>query len=282
MPTPRTEVAVTSDGRNVFAAGGFAADGRPTRAFEIYDVATMRWRAGPPLPRALHHAGLAATQDRLWLIGGYRSDGTPSREMWSLTADPPDRWRSERPMPTARGALAVVAVGERLHAIAGASSFGGSPRLVAAHEVFDLLAGRWEELAPLPDARDHLAAAAAGDLIHVVGGRKLSLEANTARLDTFDTQDGTWSRGPDMPTPRGGLAAAVAGGNLVVVGGEQPQGTFPEAEAFNGKRWSRLPDLPTPRHGLGATTIGDRVYVVGGGPTPGLSASGAVEILVRD
>jgi hypothetical protein len=44
--------------------------------------------------------------------------------------------------------------------------------------------------------------------------------------------------------------------------------------------WMEGPDMPTPRHGLGAAKIGDRVYVIGGGSRPGISVTGADEVLM--
>jgi N-acetylneuraminic acid mutarotase len=179
--------------------------------------------------------------------------------------------------------LAAAVVDGRIHAIGGASSFGGGAGLSAAHEVYDPKARRWRRLGDLPEARDHLAATAFGGRVHVVGGRKLSLTTNVARLDVYDAERAAWSRGPDMPTARGGLAAAAVDGRVFVFGGEEPSGTFGQVEVYDigTRRWSRAPDLPTPRHGLGAAAIGSRIYVVGGGPRPGLTVSGATEILVR-
>jgi N-acetylneuraminic acid mutarotase len=133
----------------------------------------------------------------------------------------------------------------------------------------------------MPDPRDHLSAAVLGSTLYVVGGRKLSLETNTARLDVFDLEMSRWSRGTDMPSARGGLAAAAGVQRIYVVGGEQPSGTFEEVEVYDetSGKWEALAPLPTARHGLGAVVIGDRLYVVGGGPTPGLSVSPANEIL---
>ena len=290
MPTPRTEVAVASIETEIFVAGGFDGDGEASDVLEVHDAAEDVWNDGPALPEPLHHAGLAAVDGRLYLIGGYREGGEASRRVWSLvpyvtpagSARPqPGTWRREPDMPTGRGALAVAVVGGEIHAVGGASSFGGRSRLHGAHEAFDPAGRRWTRLPELPDPRDHLAAAGDGDKLFVVGGRKLSLETNSARLDVYDAATKRWSRGADLPTTRGGLAAAAASGRVFVFGGEQPQGTFGAAEVFDvgSGTWSRAPDLPTPRHGLGATVFDQSVYVVGGGPEPGLSVSGATEIL---
>jgi hypothetical protein len=220
------------------------------------------------------------------VIGGYRADGAASAGVWSW-APGDEAWQRERPLPTARGALAVATVEVAdttvIHAVGGATGFGGDgAELSDAHDVFVLARKEWDELGSFPGPRDHLAAASTEGKLYVVGGRELALTRNQARLDIYDPLVDRWTRGPDMPTARGGLCAAGAAGRIFVFGGEQPSGTFPEAEVYDlaEDNWTAAPPLPTPRHGLGcAAENDDRIYVVGGGPTPGLSVSGANEIL---
>jgi N-acetylneuraminic acid mutarotase len=280
----RTEVAAASLAGKIYVAGGLTADRKASRVVEVYDPDSNSWSSSVSLPVALHHLGLVSVGSRLYVIGGYLDDGLASRHVWTWTVGD-DRWQAEPDMPTARGALAVAAHehddGPRLHAVGGATRFGPGAKLTGAHEVYDPTRRRWTKQPDLPDARDHLAAAAIGWKIYVIGGRELSVQRNQARVDVFDAKFKTWRRAPDMPTARGGLAAAAAGGRLYVFGGEQRSGTFAQAQMFDARRgrWSELEPLPTARHGLGAAVLGDRIYIVGGGPAPGLSVSGTNEIL---
>lgn len=277
MPTPRTEVATVAAGDQIVVAGGFVEDGDSSDVVEIYDTRSDAWRTAPKLPQALNHAALAWVNERLWLVGGYRQDGSASSRMWSAEVD--GTWRTVPDPPSTRGALAVAVIGDRIHVVGGAAKIGGKDRLEPAHEVFDISEAVWKVMANLPEPRDHLAAAELGGKLYVIGGRKLSLTTNSNRVDVYDPAADRWSRGPDLPTARGGLAAARVEQEIVVAGGEQPPGTFEEVEAFDGTRWRTLDPLPTSRHGLGAAGIENRVYVVGGGPEPGLSVSGANESL---
>lgn len=270
--------------RRIYAAGGFTRNGRASAVVEVYDPGANAWSPSVPLPEPLHHAGLVGARGRLYIIGGYTQSGQASRGVWSWGPGSP-RWRAEPDLPTRRGALATAVVSyagrEWIHAVGGASRFGADTRLVPAHEVFDATRRRWTKAAPLPRPRDHLAAAGAEGRLYVTGGRELSLAANKRWLDSFDPASGNWRRERGMPTARGGLAAASVGRRIFVFGGEQPSGTFEQAEVYDisDREWSSAPDMPTSRHGLGAATIGNRIYVVGGGPVPGLSVSGANEVL---
>jgi N-acetylneuraminic acid mutarotase len=293
LPTPRTEVAVAASETQVFVVGGFTADGEASGAVEMFDSSEGEWTRGsfPALPAPLHHTAMVSYRAQLYVFGGYRSDGSASSAVWSLNpyrqpvngTPGPGAWERRPDMPTARGAHAAVLVGGVVHVIGGASRFVGQAKLVRTHEAYDLKQRTWTTLPPFPDPRDHLAAAAIGGDLLVVGGRKLSASLNTGRLDVFDTKAKTWKRGPDMPTPRGGIAAAALDERLFVFGGEQPSGTFDETEIYDPetRAWRAGPQMPTARHGLGAATnVYDSIAVVGGGPEPGLSVSDAIEFLV--
>ncbi len=281
MPTPRTEVAVAQIGTRAVVAGGFTGDGGVSDAVEAYHPVSDRWEELAPLPEPLHHLAMVASGGRLHVIGGYRADGSASDRVWSI---PPgsDEWEELDPMPQARGAMAAAFVDGMIHVVGGATSFRAGGELTSAHHAYDVLDRRWVELPDLPDPRDHLAAAGVDGKLYVVGGRELSLDSNTARLDMFDPAAEAWQRGPDMPTARGGLAAAAWRGMVFVVGGERTDATFDEVEYLDPRtlEWHSAPSLPTPRHGLGAAGFEtEELVVLGGGPTPGLSVSGANELL---
>jgi hypothetical protein len=74
----------------------------------------------------------------------------------------------------------------------------------------------------------------------------------------------------------------VYGGRIHVLGGESTAATFDANEAYDPKsrRWLSMEPLLTARHGLGAAVVGGRLFVIGGGPEPGLSVTGANEVLL--
>lgn len=299
MEVARTEVAAAGLADRVYVAGGFTADGRASAVVEVYDTKADRWDRIPDLPEGRHHAGLAAARGAIWLIGGYDEAGKPSGLVWRWA--PGDRGWSRGPaLPTARGALSVAVVHDGIHAIGGATGLGGGSRLSGEHAFLAPGADRWTTLDPLPEPRDHLAAAGIATVtsaggsslrsgtIYVVGGRHLSLDSNEARVDVFDIPDAAgpksrwrWTEAFAMPRARGGTSAVVAGVVLVALGGEEPSGTIGPVDHYEVEDgvWCGGPPMPTPRHGLGAVAIGSRIYVVGGGPTPGLSVSRANEVL---
>jgi len=154
---------------------------------------------------------------------------------------------------------------------------------VTAHYRYDPADNAWTRLAPLPVARDHLAAAALAGRLYAIGGRLGGdYGRNLSRVDIYDPRTDRWEEGPALGTARSGHAAAVVGGRLVVLGGEEPGRTIAPVELFDGRRWRAPTRLPTPRHGLAAAAVGRAVSVLAGGPRPALSVSGLHEVLVLE
>lgn len=273
-PSERSEVAATAVGQKIYVAGGFAGDGSSVDTVEVYDAATDRWEAAPPLPVPVNHAMAATFDGVVYVFGGY--DGTNRATRGANRLDG-GTWRSLAKMPKGRGAGAAVAIGSQIYVVGGVES-GADPATDML--VYTPGSDSWSVQPAPPTPREHLGAAGSGGKLFVVGGRA-SGRGNFAAFEVFDPATSAWSTLPPMPTARGGLAAVGAcNGYVVAVGGEAEE-TFPEAEAFDVERgtWHALPDVPTARHGLGVVAVGSSVYVVGGGAKPGLFVSGANESL---
>lgn len=301
VPEARTEVSVATDGSLIYLIGGFG-DGegrRPAapRAMFAYDPASDRWTTAGEIPEGVNHAGFAAVDGKLYVVGGFRGASfSPTGAV--RIYDPADStWRDGAPMLTPRGALAVAVLDGRIHAIGGNAEGGaglqshehGTPEAdnsVGTHEVYDPAADTWTRLAPLPTPRNHLGAAVIGGKIHVVGGR-VPGDMELTSHEIYDRAAGSWTVGPPLPTGRSGIAVVAHRGRLYVFGGETvgwfSSSTFGEAERFDPEtgRWAALPPMPTARHGLGAASFDEAIYVLSGGPSAGLSFGAANERLVE-
>jgi non-specific serine/threonine protein kinase len=226
------------------------------------------------LPEPLHHSALASDGSLLYVLGGYRADGSPSAAVYVRGGE---AWGTGMPLPAPRaaGAAAWDGVGRVVY---GA---GVGPNGVAG-EVWAITPpnGAWEAIGVLSEAREHLAATSdgAGSVVFV-GGRRGGLETNVGTADV--AVGGTVRPLGRLPTPRGGVAAfPSAAHGACLVGGESPGGTHGEAEciALDGSV-VRLPDLTRPRHGLGAVVLNGTAFALLGGERPGLFVSDVVEVL---
>lgn len=223
------------------------------------------WRriADIPTPRS-EVAATTGLQDSTFLvIGGF---GGPDRvESYD---DATGRWERLPDLPVrVDHPMAATVKGLQSNAPQGVFVFGGSSGGPIARSFrFDLGAGRWHEIDPMPGPRSAAAAVAVGDRIFIVGG------ADGTRLvaPTYEYNVSTqkWRTVAAIPTPRDHLAAVALDGGVCAVGGRRLSMSLNLAafECYDPQSdtWARLPDAPTARGGVGAAVHDRRVYFVGG------------------
>jgi hypothetical protein len=286
-PTRRTEVAAAAVGGKIYVVGGLTEpplgqlmNPVVSDLVEEYDPATDTWTRKAPLPRPLHHVGIAAVGQDLYVVGGFTSS---LLNIWKPSAqgfryNPVTNLWSEIPlMPTARGALAAVEYGGKLYAVGGFDGTADSP----AVEVFDPASGTWSAKANLPTPRNHHALALSRMRIFAIGGRLSRDPAeNLSIVEAYDPLINQWTKVAPMPTARSGIASGMIGGQIYVVGGESPRGTFRETEGYNpdSNKWTTFAPMPTKRHGLGGVVLNGRFYTLSGGPQPGATYSNVTEV----
>ena len=171
----------------------------------------------------------------------------------------------------ARAAGAAAVVGNKIVVVGGRT--GATQKPVTPTEIFD--GTSWHDAAGIPIPGDHLAAASDGTYLYAVGGRKVTVTANTAAVQRFDPATGQWTQLPAMPSAASDLGAAIVGGQLITVGGESPASVFSTVRAYNlaTSTWSSLPNLAAARHGAAVAAIGNTLYAIDGAAQPGHNAS---------
>ena len=275
-PLPLTEVAAAPFAGGAWTAGGLDAQGAAVSSVQVYDLTFDAWSEGPALPRAVHHSALVAAGDRLYLLGGYEGSGfdAPTAEVAVLEASS-GQWQPAPSLPEARAAGAAAWDGQRLVYAGGVGPDG------PVGDVWALEDGNWTVLGKLSQPREHLAAASDGaGSVWLLGGRVGGLDTNLATVELV--QGGEVVAAGTLPTARGGVSGFYAGPGIgaCAVGGEQPTGTFAAVECVDAQgKTTVLADLTVPRHGTGAAVLDGMALVLLGGPEPGLSTSGAVELL---
>lgn len=250
------------------------ANGRNSRRADAYSPARNRWRRLPDLPASVDHAMAAGAGGRVYVLGGYGPGGPLA--LASVYAGG-TKWEALPAMPAPRAAAGAAIVGDKLYVVGGVEAPG---RLARDALMYDLDDRRWSVI-PGPRPREHLGAAALGGRVYAVAGRTAGLDTNLDLVEAFDPRSGRWQAVPPVPGKRGGTAAAAVAGRLVSAGGEEPAGTIPTVYAYSPatRRWRQLPRMRTSRHGLGLVGWRGRAYALAGGPQPGLTVSGANEVL---
>src|SRR5260370_889622 len=142
----------------------------------------------------------------------------------------------------------------------------------------------WVSVAPMPTARNGLAAAAVNGKIYAIGGLAAGLAASFNRLnqvEVYDSNSNSWSTVASMPTARDSLAAAVLNGNIYAIGGfssntpldteevyDHVSNSWTTSSAIGGSPGTVVP-MPTARWGLAAAAVHGKVYAIGGINTMG-------------
>ena len=189
-----------------------------------------------------------------------------SQAQWSTAAAP----------SLARQELYPEVLGGRIYVAGGL--LNPNTGYSAHFESYDPTDDRWTRLATLPEARHHIALAAAGGLIYGTGGFSGGFPNWRAEASTYvyDPQANRWSEGVPIPYPSAEGVFASIGDRLYLVGGRTRE--TEDARHFNqhvdtargmmfdpaSGRWEAIADAPTARNSAAAAVIGGRLFVVGG------------------
>lgn len=289
MPSPRSEMAAAALGSKIFVVGGSPGT---LDTMEVYDVDSDSWISSEeldendpsatttvtPLPLAVNHAAAASYDGRLYVVGGYLEERTPSEKLFFY--DPSsDTWTQGADMPTPRAALTANFINDKLYAVGGTNNGANA---LSTLEQYDPSTNTWEELPSMPTARQHLSSAVIDGELYVAGGRISGPATNVDAFEAYDPASQSWTLLESMPSERGGLAAAAIGNELYVFGGESSDTVFDSNEKYDAStgKWTSEPLLPTPRHGLVAVAVEGEIFLIGGGlePTASRPATPVVEI----
>jgi N-acetylneuraminic acid mutarotase len=127
----------------------------------------------------------------------------------------------------------------------------------------------WTSIAPMPTARESVAACTVADRIYAVGGFPGGSDSGLQTNERFDPGANAWAARAPMPTGRRMPVTGTVGGKCYVIGGRVSDGprAMDVVEEYDpaSDSWRTRANMPTARFGHGAAVIDDIVYVVGGG-----------------
>ena len=263
----------------IWAVGGQDASGKRNEVL-VFNPQTKQWRDGPKLPKAISHAPLVSTGDKLYLLGGAAiEDGitVPLATVYSLdTRKPGATWIKESELPDPRYGGAAAWDGKRLVFAGGAETYALYTPRPAAADIWELRSGEWPRIGELQPARDRLAAATDGKgRIWFVGGAELRppepRDAPPPRKIYDDVDVVRGKKVSDSEPIHTAIHAAAAvwttdagtcvlGGSTVLPNETAPPVAEVQCPEGTGPGW---PDLPVVRQNAGAAVIGNTVYVIG-------------------
>lgn len=274
MPRPGAEASSVILGNKFYIIGGEDAEQKKaTNVVKIYDPSTDQWSISAPLPIPLDHAGAAAFNGKIYVVGGFTEGKKPTDTL--LIYDPNiNKWQRGKSLPGPRGGLTADFINGTLYAIGGLDV---SHIPVGTNEAYDPKTDTWSEKAPMPTARHHLTSAAVDGKLYAIGGRILgnSIKSHIPEALTnfndnemYNPVNNSWAIMEQMPTKRSAMAAAVSpvNNNIYVFGGQRIDGAFNNTEKYNPEtnKWSTEEPMPTARYGLEAIALDDKIYLIGG------------------
>ncbi|MFZ3069771.1 MAG: kelch repeat-containing protein [Anaerolineaceae bacterium] len=124
---------------------------------------------------------------------------------------------------------------------------------------------RWQELAPMPQARAGMAVAAYDNAIYVIAGETESGPSTLVEL--YDPETDTWSQLHDKPTAVTNISAVLIGEKIYVPGGDQVDGTpTNKLEVYDPRKnvWESKADLPRAVSAYALAAYEGQMYLFGG------------------
>lgn len=223
LPKPLHHVGLASDGRDVFAAGGYVdvqfTHNDPGLLWRL-DEEKAKWVAISSLPEPIGEHAIITFEGGIYIIGG-RSLGGDSGALWRFDIVSHD-WTRLSDMPTPRNSFAVAMVEGELWILGGRSAALGVG--IDKTEIYSFEKNAWRNGPTLPVGRGgHVAVYSVGE-VHVIGGELFDPDKMINRHDIYDLKAGVWKKAAQPSYPRHGGAALILPENeiLVIGGGASP------------------------------------------------------------
>jgi hypothetical protein len=237
MPTPRSNLAVVSLDKKVYAFGGDAGNDRN----EVYDSTSDKWQTLVPLPTPrIHLNGSAvAFSERIYVLGG--------AEKWFVTSAKnevyypfSDSWDERAPLPTPRQSPVLAACRKKIYVIGG---HGGYPPLfqnLPIVEAYDPMSDRWERKADFPESGFAVGAAVVEGKIFVLIQTGFG-EEEESKIYVYNPEADQWSTPVHVPRAVRLAGMASVNNTLYIVGGGNSKNLFLSILIGEIQKRSRFP-----------------------------------------
>ena len=175
------------------------------------------WAEKAPMPTPLYSVGAGVVNGTLYTVGGQQYGGPRVAAVYSYNPAT-DTWATKASLSIARADCAVGVINGILYAAGGWVEInGGGDANTATVEAYDPTSDTWSEVAPMPDSRAGLRAAAIGGNLYVVGGSQSHVQFST--VWAYDPIGNAWTTKAPMPTVLSDMGVDAINGILYAVGG---------------------------------------------------------------
>jgi N-acetylneuraminic acid mutarotase len=235
-----THAGLTTDGTDIYFAGGYTANASGTgqifgtREAWRYNVATNTYTRLPNLPVDRASGQLVYLDGELHLIGGTNKARTLDvGDHYVLPLQPlGTAWRTAAPLPNPRHHAGAAVLGGKIYYIGGQRGHDHALTTQTDVHVFTPATGAWTKVQSLPRGRGHISGATFvhDNRIFVLGG-EITHGTWVRDVTAYDPATNTWTAYTGLPVSRSsGVAGAINGTLYYTVGSWSRttyKGTFP-------------------------------------------------------
>ena len=225
MPAAETHMAVATDGRFIYVAGGYTFDPRTTyQTFSTanvfrYDTSTNTWTTFVALPSARGAGALAYLDGQLHFVGGVNTARAGQTEHWVLNLNNPSpQWTDSTPLPISANHTATVVLNGKIYVVGGQTTSDDSSTIANVMKWDPANPSQWGMLANMPVRRSHAVVVASDDRILVAGGTT----GGDVPLDSvmvYNPETNAWSAHTSLPDARLASVGGVIGNQIIVATG---------------------------------------------------------------
>lgn len=275
LPEKRIYAASAAVGTRIYLFGGSSnATPNDLDSIRVFDTETKTISSlDVTLPKALYHTSAAAVGTKIYLFGGRDADDTVQNSIHVFDTETNTISTLDVTMVAESYGSSAVAVGTKIYVFGGAYIYNKKVRVLSYVHMFDTELGEIFRLnVRIPTAQRHMAAAAAGTKIYLLGGYYQYDSEPSVYRDTiyaFDTETYTFSTlSTTLPNPLYFMAAAAAGTKIYLFGGYTGTTTMSteiisfdmETHAVSTLDGTMLGNT----YGGAAAAVGTKIYLLGG------------------
>ncbi len=268
MPTPRYFGATATNDGLIYTIGGLESTDPTGRVNEAYDPETGIWRTLAPLPEGRFNISAAALDGTIYVFGGGDLAGRVTDTVFAYDIES-DTWKLSGHLPNAVAGISAVAHEGKIFLFGGSQSsqmFVPKENYFAAAYIFDPATLTFEELPPMPVARNMAFACSVEDGVFVIGGMK---SPGATANQRYNPPIRAWTIMAEMPNARGGHGGAVIRTlptrGVYVLGGANRIDVY--GYDWGEDRWFVATSIPAPRN-LSFTAVvarsPERIFMIGG------------------
>lgn len=225
MPAAETHMGVTTDGQNIYVAGGYTFDPKTTyQTFATtnvfkYNVQTNTWSTFVSLPAARGAGALVYLDGQLHFMDGVSTSRAGQTDHWALdlsAASP--QWTTSTALPESANHTSAVVLDGKIYVVGGQSTSDDSTTINSVLMWDPANPSSWTAEASMPVRRSHAIVVVADDEIVVIGGTTGS-DIPLASVLVYDPKTNEWSADTNLPSARLAAGGGVIGNEIIVATG---------------------------------------------------------------